>query len=981
MANPDWLNFGTEQASTGAITVNTPAGLAAGQLMILYVATDGFTPTLSTPNGFLLAQDPAGNVASVNQALGTCGMHVFWKRAVGGDAMPVIAAPSGGGTVQCCHINTYSNTRAGNPFHKITTATVGTATATINPPGVTTTLAGCTVISLAASANNDSAFNSWGSTGAASPAGSLDSGFNTALGNACSWAGGRGGFAAAGGPRNCTSTFGAATVQAQITFAIASLDEVAASGATTVGGITSAGTTRPGTFASGTASVGGIASNGQATSPGVASGSASVGGVTSTGSAASPALASGTASVGGITSTGQAGQSLFGTVGATAAVQRADQTGPSTGTMSTAFVNRTPSTAVAINDRLIANGRRWHVNTAGTTSAGGGPTGTGIQADGTAQLVALASTDTALTMTTQTSNSVLLACVMRENWANDTSAPTSNKGGTFAIQGSAHFYAGFPSAASAVFALTNATGGAGHAISITWPAKSATGAEVSMVVIEIPTGRSTSFVQATSFVEVAQSATETSASVTTTGPAMLVAFWLGAGGVITIGTEHPANPVAPFVRHLNADTSIAIHNNGYVQAKTASAFVAAPGTYTAQWSGVAEPAQLYLVAIQEAPGTQASGSSTVGGISSAGTTTSSTTVTASGSTTVGGITSAGTTRPGTFASGTASVGGVTSNGSAVTAGTQASGSATVGGVTSAGVTGVSALGAATVGGVASAGAAITGTLAGGAAVVGGISSTGQVTVPGAVSGTSTVGGIASSGAAQSPPLAAGASTVGGIASTGLARAGTFAFGAAVLGGVLSSGAAGGNTAAVGGISSSGAATSAPADPVGAQEDAIHAWVVAGSGLAPEQVIWSDLGPAPPGRYISMRWLGSARVSQDWMRTTPDGTHQVRGTRIQTLELSCNAGAFTGEFRADLVLERVIAARRLPTVSERLARADVGVGSVGRIRSTPGVRSAMLDPRSVVEVEIHVSIAISEPGSTIETVQIEAIGVGVTVARP
>ena len=111
MANPDWLNFGTEQASTGSITVNTPAGLAAGQLMILYVATDGFTPTLSTPNGFVLAQDPAGNVASVNQALGTCGMHVFWKRAVGGDAMPVIAAPSGGGTVQCCHINTYSSTR------------------------------------------------------------------------------------------------------------------------------------------------------------------------------------------------------------------------------------------------------------------------------------------------------------------------------------------------------------------------------------------------------------------------------------------------------------------------------------------------------------------------------------------------------------------------------------------------------------------------------------------------------------------------------------------------------------------------------------------------------------------------------------------------------------------------------------------------------------------------------------------------------
>ena len=51
--------------------------------------------------------DPAGNVASVNVA-GVCGIHVFWKRALGNqsqglDPGPVIAAPSGGGTVLACH--------------------------------------------------------------------------------------------------------------------------------------------------------------------------------------------------------------------------------------------------------------------------------------------------------------------------------------------------------------------------------------------------------------------------------------------------------------------------------------------------------------------------------------------------------------------------------------------------------------------------------------------------------------------------------------------------------------------------------------------------------------------------------------------------------------------------------------------------------------------------------------------------------------
>ncbi len=228
MANPDFIDFGTEQEGTGAITLNMPPGLAANQILILYVATDGFTPSLSTPNGFVLAQDPVGNTGSVNTAINETGMHLFWKRAVGGDAAPVLAAPTGGGTVQCCHINSYSNCRtSGTPFHKITTATVTSATTTITPPTITTTLNGCTVFSVASSAADDSTFNNWTSTGAATPGGTIDSGWHSALGNDCSWAGGRGGFATAGGPHNCTSTFGTSTVQAQITFALASLAEAA----------------------------------------------------------------------------------------------------------------------------------------------------------------------------------------------------------------------------------------------------------------------------------------------------------------------------------------------------------------------------------------------------------------------------------------------------------------------------------------------------------------------------------------------------------------------------------------------------------------------------------------------------------------------------------------------------------------------------------------------------------------------------------
>ena len=483
------------------------------------------------------------------------------------------------------------------------------------------------------------------------------------------------------------------------------------------------------TGASGSANVGGITGAGRAMTPALASGSSTVGGITSTGSATSPGIASGSSTVGGISSSGVAssvGAAVFGTIGQSTASSRADQTGNTTGTMTTQFSARTPGAAVAINDRLAFNGRRWIVNTAGTLSGGSGPTGSGLQTDGTAQLVAMVSTDTAFTMTTTIANSVLLAMVMRENWSSDPSAPTSNKGGTFALQGVPRFYGGFPSAATALFAMTNAPGGSGHIISATWPQKNVTGAEVSLLVVEVPTTRATSFVKQVSFVEVASATTVQSASVTTTGPAMLVAFWLGTGGVVSVGSQHPGSPALPFQALPNADTSVAIHNNGYIQGKTAWAYQVNPGTYTATWTGTAEGAQLYLVAIQQIEGSVASGAANVGGITSTGST------------------------------------------SAAPAAPTVGGGGPVGGITGAGAAAVAAFGAASVGGITSAGAAVLTTFASGTAQVGGIASSGQAVTAGTASGASTVGGIASTGSASPDALAVGAAAVGGVASSGVA---------------------------------------------------------------------------------------------------------------------------------------------------------------------------------------------------------------------
>src|SRR4051812_10261443 len=107
---------------------------------------------------------------------------------------------------------------------------------------------------------------------------------------------------------------------------------------------------------------------------------------------------------------------------------------------------------------------------------------------------------------------------------------------------------------------------------------------------------------------------------------------------------------------------------------------------------------------------------------------------------------------------------------------------------------------------------------------------------------------------------------------------------------------------------------AAVDPQTAVENALHAWVVAGSELDADHVIWSAEatggGPVPVGTYIVMRWLDIDRKSSDWLVAERVGdaiVHHVRGTRHPTLELTCFAGARYGADRAAMILERVLTA--------------------------------------------------------------------------
>lgn len=82
----------------------------------------------------------------------------------------------------------------------------------------------------------------------------------------------------------------------------------------------------------------------------------------------------------------------------------------------------------------------------------------------------------------------------------------------------------------------------------------------------------------------------TSASVTTTGPAQLIAFWFGDAG-ISLQTAIPNNG-------FQVVESLLI-NDAIVQVAVATKYAPAAGTYNVTWTATPlQGAQLYMVAVQ-----------------------------------------------------------------------------------------------------------------------------------------------------------------------------------------------------------------------------------------------------------------------------------------------------------------------------------------------------------------------------------------------
>jgi hypothetical protein len=169
--------------------------------------------------------------------------------------------------------------------------------------------------------------------------------------------------------------------------------------------------------------------------------------------------------------------------------------------------------------------------------------------------------------------------------------------------------------------------------------------------------------------------------------------------------------------------------------------------------------------------------------------------------------------------------------------------------------------------------------------------------------------------------------------------------------------------------------------IDAAEDAIHAWVVVGSGLAADRVYWVGQGGAlPPRPFITLQLRSEVQTATDWLDTEltpglPQGaelTHTVHGGRLGQLSIQCFATAATGNQSPARILAAVVAAVALPSVDQALNAAGVGVGIIGPQTMVPDVDIDQATPRPRANVDV--SLNLTKVGPTETGTRIDVVGI-------
>lgn len=165
--------------------------------------------------------------------------------------------------------------------------------------------------------------------------------------------------------------------------------------------------------------------------------------------------------------------------------------------------------------------------------------------------------------------------------------PTDNKGNTYLPIGSPQVYSLWTSSGTALYASAPANGGASHIVQTT---RQVNYDETTMSLVEVRNGN---YLQDVKWREALAGNPITSASVTTTGPALLIAWWWGDAGVDFDKTAVPNNGFT-VIHSILASGEL-------VQCAVAVRQVSAAGTYNVTWTSTPiQGAQLWLAAVQAA---------------------------------------------------------------------------------------------------------------------------------------------------------------------------------------------------------------------------------------------------------------------------------------------------------------------------------------------------------------------------------------------
>jgi hypothetical protein len=184
--------------------------------------------------------------------------------------------------------------------------------------------------------------------------------------------------------------------------------------------------------------------------------------------------------------------------------------------------------------------------------------------------------------TTRASGSTLIVSVGRGKLS-AFALPTDNKSNAYQELGTTHPYTRYPDSGAAVYAVPGATGGEGTVVSVS----NAKQDEITIAAVEV-TGAT--HVQDQQWIEQLAAPLQ-SKSVTTTGPATLVAFWWGDAPEPMMKTATPNNGFTVVDAILNS--------GALVQCAVAVKNVADAGTYDVTWVATpAQGAQLWLIAVQ-----------------------------------------------------------------------------------------------------------------------------------------------------------------------------------------------------------------------------------------------------------------------------------------------------------------------------------------------------------------------------------------------